>query len=434
MRLPFVMLLMFLILDLEGPVRADDPIGKMGRPEIDLERGIMAMQMRHDLNLAKACFRGVLEHSGTAPRVAAEALWQMAEAYRRQGNDDAALLVLSKLTADYPNAQPFSGRAAELAVELSREVQHDYFSPNAADERLSVELAGILEAALQLGEIQEAAATAESLKLTCESMMFELAVAPPDEVKRERKDREKALANYREFRDFCSELIARLKKQPVTDLWAGLDRGMLREMQTEEDRDEADLNRERFRLKKAITKSLETRDAARIISNAEALTNWMQPLTEGPETLALTNAVRGELAAAKRVADLSRENKFADALREWKEAALAGLNSGVMASGLALEEPESIPRQMQPRVVAALMYLEAAVFGIMTEDKETDVADMIRQSKQRIIALKGEGQSPEFNARMDRTAARLAEGERLWKAGEISRAEDTLKQEMYYSE
>jgi hypothetical protein len=400
-------------------------------PEMRLEEGVLVFEGRNDLNHAKAIFREILTTENLPVRTGAEALWHMSEVYRRQGSDEACLLVLRKLGQLYPSAPPYTAAAAELAVELARDLGADISVPNQADTLTSQDLVRLVCAALQLDDTREAALALTNLRELIESVMFELAIPIPDETAENVKERDVASADYHDYLEWVLQMTTALKEKPTKELLELTKQPVVARMESREEIDPADLNETLYRARDAITEALGAADGAAFTIAAQPLQELLQTLTEAPRDLAIVIALQGEANALKLVSGLVQEQKFKEALHAWREARLTFLNSGVAGQGMILQDGAAIPVALQPRVIAALMFVEDALLAVGMDDNPRHATSSLLEAISRLQKLTTESTEEACTKRLERMIQRLREAIASIKAKELGRAQDLMRTEIY---
>jgi hypothetical protein len=400
-------------------------------PEIRLEEGVLAFEGRNDLNHAKAIFREILTMENLPARTGAEALWHMSEVYRRQGSDEACLLVLRKLGQLYPSAPPYTTAAAELAVTLSRELGADITVPSDADLLTSQDLVRIVCAALQLNDKQEAALALINLRELNEALLFELAIPIPDESSENAKERATVSDDFRDYLAWVDQVAAALKDKPAKELLDLTKLPIVAHMASREDMDQADLNERLYRVRDAITVALGAADGPAVTTAVKQLQEFLQTLTEAPRDLGMVMAMQGELTALKLINSLVQEQKFSEALHAWREARLTFLNSGVAGQGMILQDGEAIPETLWPRVIAALMFVEEALYSVNTEENSKHANTALLEAISRLQKLATESPEAACKQRLNQIASRLHEAISSIKSKETGRAKDLMRTEIY---
>ena len=407
------------------------PLGAVAEdnPELLIETGVLAYEDRNDLNRAKAIFRKVLVNSKLPPRTGAEALWHMAEIYRRQGSDDTSLLVLRKLGQQFPSAPPYTAAAAETAVSLSRDLGGDIQVPNQAEHLVGQDLAHIARAALRLNDAVGARQALQELQDVHESILFELAISIPDESAETIKEREAASEEYHGFLEWNQQVLKGLENESGTTILTRIPPPP--SLLARSDMETEDFRSVLYAARDRLVDAVGLADANQVTAAADHLRSLLNPLTDGPKDMALAMVVQGELAAIQKVCSLTAEGNFPKALQVWREARLVYLNSGVAGDGLMLLDCESIPQAMRPDVIAALMYVESALFAIGMEDNIKHGIAELAQGIARLTKLIEATPDGPCRQRLELTRQRLREATASLKNKDTGRAQDLLQTEIY---
>ncbi len=405
-----------------------------------LERGLFALDMQQDVNRARTLFREVLESPGVPPRMAAEALWHMSNAYVTMGQDEVSLAILKKVGREFPGALPFSSAAAASAVELSRTLGGPTNPSNTADVQTARDMIHIFQAALKLDDAAGARAALDELAGLHGSLVFELAIAPPDEEPGNKRERETELEQEHEFLAWVTQTLASLENSPTHTVAARLDAALLAKMGDRSDLEPEDISATLYARRDALVEALGAADAGRTAAAAESLAILLEPLTTGPKTIPFTDGFTGELAAVRSAAQLAGEKHFSEALTRWRLSRNQFLNSGIAGAGMILDDAATIPPALKPRIVAALMHVEAALSvirygtedGIVDAKKETRATlKEVGLALERLGALAKEPAATPCQKRLQRTIQRLTEAKRKLELDETDQASSLLEAEMY---
>ena len=400
-------------------------------PALKLERACFLLESRHEVIRARSLLLDLAESPLTPSRTAAEALWLTAQGCRRQGCDQAAILVLDKLGRDFPNAQPFAAAAATLAVELARGDSANEFSPNPADVSFSEDLVRLVEASLRLGDVSGAIVMLEDLDGVLRFIILELNLAPSDTLKTERPHRRRAASFYEAARSALAEGRVSLTStaspaQILIQLQPTLS------ALGERDLDPDDLDREFRRSRDDLATALGARDVPAAAAALSAFTEAARPLLDGPPELAVVQAMQSRQAALTQAATLAKAGKFVEALTALRYGGHLAQISGAAGVGLVIEDAEAILPALRFRLLGVILHIESAVNDMQTTGEATHALRSIAKAIQRITPLLRESAgNPACLARLDRTLQSLKQARQALTNGETGRATDLLMAEMY---
>jgi hypothetical protein len=404
-------------------------------PSHTLEAGIVALEAARDFHTAKVAFRKVATDPASPPRVAAEALWRLADAYQRQGTPDTAALALRKLTADFPNVKPFAKAAADLALELSRNKTGVTEAPNSVDYTLTGQLSHLLETALRLGEATPAHGAGQTILECLDMLAFEFSLEPLGETKEQREGRVELQKEYAGYQNLIRLLLAELEKNGPAAALKATDLEMLHKLQEAAAGDEPDFNITRNELRRAMLDALAARDQPALEAAVAAEAERLKPLADSSEESAMGAAIRGGLAVSRKMVETAAKEGAAAALHLWLQHLRSSPATAVVGHGMLLPDAQDIPADMAPRLLAALMDLELAVYYTM-DDPEPKSAQLHANEAQEKIAslLEDPAATGACRRRLERVQSRLKDAQRSIKSGDLYAAGELLSTEMFTTE
>lgn len=395
-----------------------------------LERGVFHMDTLLEPSRAKALFIRAVQMQEVPARVAAEAYWLLAEACRKQGRDEVAILLLNTLVREFPAAQPFTPAAAALAVELARGNTTVLETPNGADLALYTELGHIAQAALVMGDRTASVEAFQDLDDVSSFMLFELSISSDGETPDHLKARMNVLTTYEKSARSVKTALAALKSGAEPSLVLDQQRETLKEIQ-EQELDPHDLSREFCAARDALSESLGKRDAAAVAAAVKRLRAAGQPLIGGPQDLALIQALRGEAAASIAVEQQAAAGHFSEALRTWRLSRRLYFMSGIAGAGLVIVDADDIPPPLRLGMLGAILFVEAALFDLLSGGESSAALEQTSEAIKRLTAMRDASRDAPCRKRLDRSIHNLKQAESALASGESTRAADLLRTEMY---
>jgi hypothetical protein len=388
-----------------------------------LERGVFTAQGLRSGTKAKFLFLQALKAPDASPWVAAEALWQMAQVYEQQGSNETAVMVLAKLTKDYPDVTPFSSAAREKSVDLTRELVMDYEYPNMADNTGLQELAGMAKAALKLNSTVEYQAIMADLVSLLECILFELELPLFQASAQDRRERK---AFHQDFLGYHLATSRCLKEAQPND---GEFYKALEEM-AERDQLKNDLQTPLCQARDAIITAISEADSAKFLAAHRRLAEMLTPLTEGPKDLAMTQHFTGELAGIHLVKAMVEKQDFPAALSTWRKSRTTLLDSNVAGSHIILPDFDKVPLQLRPKIISCLFFVEMAIHELTTDDqKQAD--ELILQGIERFQKLLATVTDPAVQKRLQGILKHMEGAHTAISDNDKVRAEDLLRLELY---
>jgi hypothetical protein len=401
-------------------------------PEMWLERGTVAMQFALRFNEARYCFLQPVLSKNVGKRAQAEALWHIAELYRRQGNEHVSLEVLHKLGEEHPAAAPFGPAAARQVSELGDEISRSFDIPNNADLILLADLTNLLKSSLQKNDAATAQKIAQEMDYVFLTIEFELKLrleaAPADE----QKARHEAILDYAEFHQWASNLKAAAQEKgcpAALELW---NKDIAETLMDVSQYEPEDFNNTRFANRAAFLIALGG-SVEKAAAAAEAIRASLLPLTKGPVELSNTHAAAGELSGVERALLAAQAGKPSQALQAALRACLAYHSSGIAGQGLIIEDQEDLQPEIIPKVIECLMHLELAMAHILGEETIETTSKELKLGLGKLTALRDATPAAKSKKRLDRAIANVKTALDLVDEGSLGRAMGILENEAYVS-
>lgn len=402
-------------------------------PELRLESAFHTMEIRGNLIQAKATFCELANDASAPPRLRAEALWHLAEAYHRQGGEGASITMLQHLGKTFSTTPPFTNAAATLAAEYAQERLEYQDVPDAADVVAAEDLARILRSALLLGDATEATAAANDLRAVLTSLNFELAITPTNETPSEAKDRISSGEIYQEYANHTDKILQELKTTPPKQLATPATLQILDELSEVDDSDPDDFRSALFTARNQLTDAMTTRDPEKVAAAVDNLYSLYAPMREGPPKLAWSIYVKGECAAAESIRQCSANNDFTGALRIRRQSVAVLHGSGVLGGGLILTDGHLVPEPLRFRLIGTLMFLENAVYAMTNDEEPRIVLRELRKTLEKLETLKADPSATVIISRIDGIIRKVNQATEQFEKGEIEAAIALLSDEIYGS-